>query len=59
MSKVRHVAEFEEDVELKRLQLSDQDWYSVDVESFKQQLKGDKWIFGDAVLYFVHIICYL
>lgn len=42
MSKVRHVAEFEEDVELKRLQLSDQDWYSVDVESFKQQLKGDK-----------------
>lgn len=39
MSKIRRVAEFEEDVEMKRLQLSDQDWYSVDVESFKQQLK--------------------
>lgn len=39
MRKVTRMAEIEEEVESRRLQLSEQDWLSVDVEFLKQQLK--------------------
>jgi len=43
VKQLKRVAEKEEHVEAKRLQLPEQQWDLLDVESFKQQLKGNNY----------------